>query len=100
MMWSLIHGEGFQASPTLGPDGNHLARHTTFSAVLLAPFYALRQQADALLVIQAVMVGSTPIPIYLMARRILGSAWVACALGVSYALYAPVQGPCSMISTS
>jgi len=93
MMWSLIHGEGFQASPTLGPDGNHLARHTTFSAVLLAPFYALRQQADALLVIQAVMVGSTPIPIYLMARRILGSAWVACALGVSYALYAPVQGP-------
>jgi len=92
MIWNLVHGEGFRASPTLGPEGTHLVRHATFGAVLLAPFYALRQHADTLLIIQALMVASTPIPIYMMARRELGSAWLACALGVSYAIYAPVHG--------
>jgi uncharacterized membrane protein len=92
MMWNLVHGEGFRSSPAFGPEGNHLSRHATFGALLLAPFYALRQQADTLLLIQALMVASTPIPIYLMARRVLGSAWVGCALGLGYALYAPVHG--------
>ena len=92
MMWSLMHGDGFYSSPAYGPEGNHLARHATFAAPLLLPLYVLHPGADTLLVIQALMVASTPIPIYLMVRKVVGSAWVGCALGLAYALYAPIHG--------
>ena len=92
LMWSLMHGDGFYSSPAYGPEGNHLARHATFAAPLLLPIYALFPRAETLLVIQALMVASTPIPIYLMVRRIVGSAWVGCALGLAYAVYAPLHG--------
>jgi hypothetical protein len=92
MMWSLMHGEGFYSSPTYGPEGNHLARHATFAAPLLLPIYAIYPHAETLLVIQALLVASTPVSIYFMARQIVGSAWVGCGLGLAYALYAPIHG--------
>ncbi len=92
MMWSLMHGEGFYSSPAYGPEGNHLARHATFAAPLLLPIYALYPHAETLLVIQAFLVAGTPVAIYFMVREIVGSAWVACALGLSYGLYAPIHG--------
>lgn len=92
MMWNLVHGEGFRSSPAFGPEGNHLARHATFGALLLAPIYALRQQADTLLIVQALMVASTPIPIYLMVKRMVRSAWIGCVMGICYAIYAPIHG--------
>ena len=92
MMWNLTHGNGFESSPAFGKSGNHLHRHTTFGALLLIPLYALRQQADTLLVIQAAFVASTPIPIYLLARKLLRSPSVGVAFAAAYALYAPVHG--------
>ena len=92
MMWHLTHGEWFRSTPAFGADGNHLHRHTTFGAILLVPFYAIWPRAETLLTLQAAFVASTPIPIYLLGRRLLESSWTGFALALSYALYAPTHG--------
>ena len=92
MMWHLTHGEWFRSTPAFGADGNHLHRHTTFGAVLLVPFYAIWPRAETLLTLQAAFVASTPIPIYLLGRRLLESSWAGFAFALSYALYAPTHG--------
>ncbi|MEZ4287864.1 MAG: DUF2079 domain-containing protein [Polyangiales bacterium] len=93
MMWQLVHGGGFASTPALGPEGTHLGRHITFGAFLLAPFYAAFPRAETLLVIQAVMVASTLIPIYSIGVQTLGSRWQALAIALSYAMYAPATCP-------
>jgi uncharacterized membrane protein len=92
MMWHLTHGEGFGSTPAFGPEGNHLHRHTTFGAPLLIPLYAIWPRAETLIVLQAAFAASTPIPIYLLGRRLLGSAWLGFVFAVCYALYAPTHG--------
>ena len=92
MMWHLTHGEGFASTPAFGPEGNHLHRHTTFGAVLLVPFYAIWPRAETLLVLQAAFAASTPLPIYLLGRRLLGNPWLGFFFALCYALYAPTHG--------
>ena len=82
MMWQLTHGGWFRSAPAFGPEGNHLHRHTTFGAVFLVPIYAIWPRAETLLVLQAAFAASTPIPLYLLGRRLLGSPW----LGLLFAL--------------
>lgn len=93
MMWNLIRGEWFKASPDLGRTGSHIQYHATFLAYLLAPFYALRQQADTLLVLQALITGLGTIPIYLLAKRRLASAWAGLVFAYGYVIFAPLHGP-------
>lgn len=93
MMWNLLRGEGFKASPELGRTGSHIQVHANFAAYLLAPFYALRQKADTLLVLQALITGLGTIPIYLLAKRRLASAWAGLIFAYGYVIYAPLHGP-------
>ena len=58
IMWNLLRGKWFKASPVLGRVGSHIRYHATFDAYLFAPFYALRQKADTLLVMQSVLSGA------------------------------------------
>jgi uncharacterized membrane protein len=93
MMWHLTHGDWFASTPTFGPDGgNHLHRHTTFGAPLLVPFYAIWPRAETLLVLQAAFTATTPIPIFLLGRRLLNSPWLGFVFALCYALYAPCHG--------
>lgn len=92
MMWQLAHGGGFASTPAFGPEGNHLHRHTTLGAPLLVPLYMLWPRSETLLILQAAFAASTPLPIYLLARRVLGSPWIGFLLALSYALYAPTHG--------
>ncbi len=93
MMWHLTHGEGFGSTPAFGPEGNHLHRHTTFGAPLLIPLYAIWPRSETLLIVQAAFAASTPIPIYMLGRRLLGSPWLGFVFALCYALYAPTHGP-------
>jgi uncharacterized membrane protein len=93
LMWNLLRGEWFKASPVLGRDGSHIQYHATFGAYLLTPFYALRQEADTLLVLQAALTGGAIPAIYMVARRRLNSATLGVLFALSYALYAPQHGP-------
>lgn len=92
MMWQLTHGGWFRSAPAFGPEGNHLHRHTTFGAVFLVPIYAIWPRAETLLVLQAAFAASTPIPLYLLGRRLLGSPWLGLLFALCYALYAPSHG--------
>lgn len=93
MMWNLIRGEWFKATPDLGRTGSHIQYHATFSAYLLAPFYALRQKADTLLVLQALITGLGTVPIYLLATKRLASRSYGLVFALAYVIYAPLHGP-------
>ena len=93
MMWQLIRGSWFHASPVLGRSGSHIQFHANFIAYLYAPFYALYQHAESLLVIQSVSVASAAIPIYLLAKHRLGNAWAGLIFAYAYLLHAPMHGP-------
>lgn len=93
MMWNLCRGEWFKASPDLGRTGSHIQFHATFVAYLLLPFYALRQQADTLLFLQALIVGSGAIPLYLLGKLKTQSGFIGLLLAVAYCLHGPLHGP-------
>ena len=92
MMWHLTHGEWFGSTPAFGPEGNHLHRHTTFGAPFLVPLYAIWPRSETLLVLQAAFAASTPLPIYMLGRRLLGGPWLGFVFALCYALYAPTHG--------
>jgi uncharacterized membrane protein len=93
LMWNLIRGSWFAASPDLGRTGSHIQFHANFLFYLYTPFYALYQRAETLLVIQAVSVSMAAIPLYLVAKRRIGNAWAALVIAYAYLIHAPMHGP-------
>lgn len=96
LMWRLGHARGpwFSSTSAFGRVAeSHLQRHATFVAYLFLPLYLLRQNADTLLVLQALVTMSAMVPLYLLGRRRLGSAWQALAVCACFAVYAPMHGP-------
>jgi uncharacterized membrane protein len=93
LMWNLIRGKWFAASPDLGRTGSHIQFHANFLFYLYAPIYALYQHAETLLVLQAVLVSATAIPIYLITRLKLGSSWIGVLFAYLYLIHAPMHGP-------
>jgi hypothetical protein len=73
-----------------GGNWSMLSNHAEFTMFAFLPFYALHQNAETLLVLQAVALGSGAIPIYrFAARRIPRSmAWM---LAFAYLFYAPMH---------
>jgi len=93
LMWNLIRGSWFFASPDLGRSGSHIQFHANFIAYLFAPFYALYQRAESLLVMQSVLVAAAAFPFYLLAKHKLGSAWGAVVIVYAYLVHAPMHAP-------
>lgn len=92
LLWNLVHGGPFmKMSPLGGPDSVHFGYHATLFAYVIAPFYALSQRAETLLIFQSVMIGFAALPLYLFARRQVG-VWLACGLALVYLMYPPVHG--------
>jgi uncharacterized membrane protein len=90
IMWNLLRGRFFHAAPTLGPTGSHFGRHATLISYLLLPFYALHQSAETLHVLQSTLVGLAALPLFLFARRRVGSV-AAAVVAVAYLLHPAVQ---------
>jgi uncharacterized membrane protein len=92
MFYNCLHGHPFRGTAVLRTGGNWsmLSNHAEFTMFALLPFYALHQNAETLLVMQAVALGSGAIPIYrFAARRIPRSmAWM---LAFAYLFYAPMH---------
>ncbi len=93
LMYNLLRGHWFKASPVLGPEGSHIQFHATFGAYLLAPIYALWQTPEMLLAMQAALVAAAAIPLYFLARRRLNSAWLGVLFAYVYLVHAPLHGP-------
>lgn len=82
--WNALHGNGYTASALAGKS--YFAAHFTFTLVLLSPVLWLWESTAALGVVQAAAVGSTPLALYLIARRHHASAlpaWLMAVIALS-----------------
>jgi len=91
ILWNIVHGgRFFHAAPTLGPTGSHFRRHATLIAYLLAPFYALHQSSEMVLILQSTLQGLAAIPLFLFARRRLGDT-AAGVISIVYLFHPALQ---------
>ncbi len=65
--------------------------HTCFILLLVVPLYWIYPHAQALLVLQSCVLAAAAIPIYLLARRLLGSVVLATLLAATYLLNPALQ---------
>lgn len=70
---------------------NLFGDHTSFVLLLAVPLYWIWPEAQTLLVLQSLLLALAAVPIYLLARRRLGSVPLATALAVSYLLNPALQ---------
>ncbi|MCB9569018.1 MAG: DUF2079 domain-containing protein [Myxococcales bacterium] len=90
ILWHTLHGD-FLGSSVIA-YGKHWAAHFDPILALLVPFYALAPNAETLLIIQAIWLGSAVFPIYLLARDRLQSRWIGVALALALALHPALHG--------
>ena len=92
LVWNALHGARlFKSSPLGGPTASHLGFHATWFAFVIAPFYALRPNAETLLIVQAFLFGTAALPLYLVGTLYV-SRWLACMVALSYVLYPGLHG--------
>jgi hypothetical protein len=90
IFYQSIHGRPLGCSFLKG--GHHGSGHFDPILVLLSPLYLLYPHAEMLLVLQAVWLGAGTVPVYLIARRALGSRWAGVAFAITYVLYPALHG--------
>jgi uncharacterized membrane protein len=89
VLWNTLNGRPFE---TLAYDftTNILGTDSFLVLLVLLPLYALWPEPHALLIGQTLIVGTSAIPVYLLARDILKQRWAALAFATVYLLYLPV----------
>jgi uncharacterized membrane protein len=90
-VWSTAHGDPLQMTDLHGDQISRLAAHFDPILVLFAPLWWIWPSPQLLLVLQAVAVALGAIPIYLLARKHLGSARAGVGFALAYLLY-PATG--------
>jgi uncharacterized membrane protein len=75
VLWNTAHGRPFQTT-LLESNRVHLAEHVALLLPVLAPFYAAAPDPRRLLVLQQAVLALSGIPIYLLARHLLGGVWL------------------------
>ncbi len=81
--WNTIHGRWFEETITLN---NYFADHFSPILVLLLPFYALKQSATTLLLIQVVVTAFCAWPLFLIAKRLSNNNLFAVLISVLWLL--------------
>ncbi|HIP72636.1 MAG TPA: DUF2079 domain-containing protein, partial [Anaerolineae bacterium] len=71
----------------MGVPLSRLAEHVEIVYFLLVPVYALWPSPETLLILQALLYTLGALPVYVLARRRLGSSWLALLLAVVYLFY-------------
>lgn len=93
LMYNALHGRLFKSPVLFGPaGGNYIAGHAEFGMLLFLPFYAIHPGSETMLIIQAIVLGFSALPLYLFAARLL-SPWMAASVAFTYLFFAPLHGP-------
>ena len=90
LLWNTLHGRPLGSAFARG--GTHLMAHVDPVLLLLTPIYALAPGPELLLVVQAAVVLSGAVPMFLLTQRRLGRAWLSLTLGLAYLLHPSVHG--------
>jgi uncharacterized membrane protein len=90
-VWSTAHGHPLRMTDLHGDQISRLAAHFDPILVLFAPLWWIWPSPNLLLVVQAVVVALGAFPVFLLARKHLGSARAALGFALAYLLY-PATG--------
>lgn len=90
-IWSTANGDLLELTGLAGEQISRLGAHFDPIVVVFAPLWWLWPDPELLLVCQAVAVALGALPVFALARRHLGSEWVAAGFAGAYLLYSPTQ---------
>ncbi|MGE5603039.1 MAG: DUF2079 domain-containing protein, partial [Nitrososphaerales archaeon] len=91
-IYNILHS-GYMRTTLYGTYAiDYIGDHFSPILYLLAPIYALRQDARTLLVLQTLFLAAAAIPLYLLARLKTRSIWLALALVAAYLLHPALHG--------
>ena len=91
VVWSTANGRFLEITDVNGDQISRLGAHFDPIVVLLVPLWWIWPSPELLLVVQAVAVALGAVPVYLLARKHLGSDRAGLVFGVVYLLYPPTQ---------
>ena len=90
-VWSTAHGRFLEMTDVQGEQISRLGAHFDPLVALLAPLWWLWPSPELLLVVQTICVALGAVPVFLLARKHLGSDWSGLAFALVYLLYPPTQ---------
>lgn len=90
-VWSTANGRFLEVTDLQGDQISRLGAHFDPLVVLLAPLWWLWPDPSLLLVSQAVAVALGAVPVFLLARKHLGSDRAGLGFALVYLLYPPTQ---------
>ena len=90
VVYNILHS-GRMVTTLLGPT-TRVYDHFSPLFYVLAPVYALFQDARTLLILQSLFLGIGAIPVYLLAKDKIGRTSLAVALAACYLLYPALHG--------
>ena len=90
-VWWTAHGHPLQMTNLHGQQISRLAAHVDPILAVFGPLWWIWPSADLLLVVQALAIASGAWPLYLVARKHLGSSRAALGFAIAYLLY-PATG--------
>ena len=85
LLWNTGHGRPFQTT-LLESNRLHIAEHVALLLPVLAPLYALRPDPRWLFVAQTTVLALAAVPVYLLARRLLGGVVLPTAFVAGFFL--------------
>jgi uncharacterized membrane protein len=90
LVWNIAHGNFLESSLVRG--GTHLSAHCDPLLAILAPIYRLVPRVETLLVFQSAWLASGAIPLFLLSRRVLSSAWAGAVIALVFLLHPALHG--------
>lgn len=92
LFYTTLHGQWLAAPSQAHPEpwGDLAGSHADFIIFALLPVYALHPGSTTLLVMQAVLVGTAAVPLYLFARSWLPTHW-SLVMAIAWLGYAPMH---------
>jgi uncharacterized membrane protein len=90
IMWHSINGRFLACN--FCKLGTHVSAHVDPILILLSPLYLISPRAETLLILQAIWLSMTAIPIYLMTRTRLDRPWVGVAFVIIFLLHPALHG--------
>jgi len=90
-VWSTAHGDPLQVTNLRGEQISRLGVHFDPILAALAPLWWLWPDASLLLTVQVTAVALGAVPVFLLARKHLGSERAGAGFALAYLLYPPTQ---------
>lgn len=90
-VWSTAHGRLLEVTDLQGEQISRLGAHFDPLVVLLVPLWWAWPSPELLVVVQAAAVALGALPVFLLARKHLGSDWAGLGFALVYLLYPPTQ---------